>query len=54
MIKNERRKQLGQAGYLKGLKGDRLLHTPLAEQSREFNKQFKTPKSESGNWHRFA
>jgi hypothetical protein len=54
MIKNEWRKHPGQAGYLKGLRGDRPLPTPLVEQSQEFNKQFKPPENESGNWRRFA
>jgi hypothetical protein len=43
-----------QAGYLKRPRGDRPLPTPLTEQSQEFNKQFKLPKNESGNWHRFT
>jgi hypothetical protein len=34
--------------------GDRPLPTPLAEQSQEFNKQFKPPENESGNRHRFV
>jgi hypothetical protein len=33
---------------------DRSLPTSLAEQSQEFNKQFKPSENESGNRHRFA
>jgi hypothetical protein len=54
VIKDEPRKQPGQVGYLKGSRVDRLFPTLLAEQSQEFNKQFKPPKNESGNWRRFA
>jgi hypothetical protein len=54
VIKNEWRKQPGKAGYLKRLRGDRPLSTPLTEQSQEFNKQFKAPENELGVWRRFA
>jgi hypothetical protein len=51
----ERVKKMARASRLfKEAKGDRPLPTPLAEQSQEFNKQFKLPKNESGNWHCFA
>jgi hypothetical protein len=48
-IKSKWRKQPGQAGYLKGAKGDRPLPTSLAEQSQEFNKKFKPPENKSSN-----
>jgi hypothetical protein len=48
------KKAAGQVGYLKRLRGDRPLPTPLTEQSQEFNKQFKPPENESGVWRRFV
>jgi hypothetical protein len=42
------------SGLFKEVGGDRPLSTPLAEQSQEFNKQFKPLEKKSGNWRRFT
>jgi hypothetical protein len=54
VIKEQVKKTDRASGLFKEVGGDRPLSTPLAEQSQEFNKQFKTLEKKSGNWRRFT
>jgi hypothetical protein len=54
MIKERVKRTAGASRLFIEVVGDRPLPTTLAEQSQEFNKQFKPPENESGNRRRFT